>query len=99
MTAYAANELIPSSEFAKRFGTYLSQITTNSIDKLAILKNNKVEAVLVSKDDYERMSEALEYLDNQEILAIIKERTSKAYKTISQEEMLKSLNIKSEELD
>ncbi len=99
MTAYTANELIPSSEFAKRFGTYLSQITTNSIDKLAILKNNKVEAVLVSKDDYERMSEALEYVDNQEILTIIKERTSKAYKTISQEEMLKSLDIKPEELD
>ena len=99
MTAYATNELIPSSEFAKRFGTYLSQITTNSIDKLAILKNNKVEAVLVSKDDYERMSEALEYVDNQEILTIIKERTAKAYKTISQDEMLKSLNIEPEELD
>ncbi len=51
MTAYTSNELIPSSEFAKRFGTYLSQITTNSIDKLEILKNNKVEVVLVSKDD------------------------------------------------
>jgi len=99
MTAYAANELIPSSEFAKRFGTYLSQITTNSIDKLAILKNNRVEAVLVSKEDYERMSEALEYVDNQEIATMIKERTAKPYKTVSQEEMLKSLNIKSEELD
>ena len=99
MTAYASNELIPSSEFAKRFGTYLSQITSNSINKLAILKNNKVEAVLVSKDDYERMSEALEYVDNQEILAIIKERTAKAYKTISQDEMLKSLNIEPKELD
>ena len=99
MTAYTANELIPSSEFAKRFGTYLSQITSNSIDKLAILKNNRVEAVLVSKEDYERMSEALEYVDSQEIATMIKERTAKAYKTISQEEMLKSLNIKPEELD
>ena len=99
MTAYASNELIPSSEFAKRFGTYLSQITNNSIDKLAILKNNKVEAVLVSKDNYERMSEALEYVDNQEILAIIKERTAKAHKTISQDDMLKSLNIEPKELD
>ena len=99
MTAYATNELIPSSEFAKRFGTYLSQITTNSIDKLAILKNNRVEAVLISKDDYERMSEALEYIENQEIVNTIKERTAKPYKTISQEEMLKSLDIKPAELD
>jgi len=99
MTAYAANELIPSSEFAKRFGTYLSQITTNSIDKLAILKNNRVEAVLVSKDEYERMSEALEYIENQEITKMIQERTAKPYKTISHEEMLKSLNIKPDELE
>ncbi len=99
MTAYATNELIPSSEFAKRFGTYLSQITTSSIDKLAILKNNRVEAVLVSKDDYERMSEALKYVENQEIANMIKERTAKPYKTISQDEMLKSLNVKPDELD
>ena len=41
----------------------------------------------------------LEYVDNQEILAIIKEKTAKAYKTISREEMLKRLNIEPEELD
>ena len=99
MTVYATNELIPSSEFAKKFGKYLSQITTNSIDKLAILKNNRVEAVLVSKDDYERMREALKYIEDQEIADLIKERTAKPYKTISQEEMLKSLNIDSDELD
>ena len=99
MTTYTTKELIPSSEFAKRFGTYLSQITSNSIDKLAILKNNKVEAVLISKDDYERMSEALEYIENQEIANTIKERTSKSYKTISHEEMLKSLNIDPDELN
>ena len=99
MTTYATNELIPSSEFAKRFGTYLSQITSNSIDKLAILKNNKVEAILISKDDYERMSEALEYIENQEIANILKERIAKPYKTISQEELLKSLNIKPNELN
>ena len=99
MTTYTTNELIPSSEFAKRFGTYLSQITSNSIDKLAILKNNKVEAILISKDDYERMSEALEYIENQEIANTIKERTAKPYKTISHEEMLKSLNIDPDELN
>jgi len=99
MTTYSSNELIPSSEFAKRFGSYLSKITSNSIDKLAILKNNKVEAILISKDDYERMSEALEYIENQEITHILKERTTKPYTTISQEEMLGSLNIEPDELN
>jgi len=93
MTTYATNELIPSSEFAKKFGSYLSMIKESTIDKLAILKNNKVEAVLVSKDDYERMSEALEILEQYEIANTIKKRTEKVYKTISLEEMAKLHNV------
>ena len=99
MTTYATNELIPSSEFAKKFGSYLSQIKENTIDKIAVLKNNKVEAVLVSKDDYERMSEALELLEHQDIYKIIQERTSKPYKTISMEDMAKSFDIDLDKLD
>jgi len=99
MVTYATNELIASSEFAKKFGSYLSQIRESTIDKIAVLKNNKVEAVLVSKDDYERMSEALELLEHQEIYNIVKERTSKPYKTISMEDMAKSFNIDLEKQD
>ncbi len=98
MTAYASDELIPSSEFAKRFGSYLAQITSRSIDKLAILKNNHVEAVIISKDDYERMNEALEYVENQEIVHLIQERTSQPYKTLTQDEMLEHLGISEDEL-
>ena len=58
MVSYLSNELIPSSEFAKKFGSYLLQIKDGSAEKLAILKNNKVEAVLISKDQYEVMKEA-----------------------------------------
>lgn len=71
MVTYSTNELIPSSELAKKFGTYLAQIKENSVDKLAVLKNNKVEAVLISKDEYELMSEALKKLEAQELLASI----------------------------
>lgn len=62
MVTYGSNELIPSSEFAKKFGSYLSQIKDHSVEKLAILKNNKVEAVLISKNEYEAMKEAFETL-------------------------------------
>ena len=99
MVAYATNELISSSQFAKQFGSYLAQIKDCAVDKLAILKNNKVEAVMVSKDEYERMSIALEKMENQEIFRIVEERMSKPYKTISQEEMLMRLNIDPSELE
>ena len=98
MTSYASDELISSSQFAKRFGAYLSQVTSHSIDKLAILKNNRVEAVIVSKDNYERMNEALEYMENQEIAHLVKERTTQPHNTLTQEEMLEHLGISADEL-
>ena len=71
MVSYSTNELIPSSEFAKKFGTYLNQIKNNSVDKLAILKNNKVEAVVISKDEYENMKEILKQVEAKNILSSI----------------------------
>jgi len=98
MVTYTADELIPSSELAKKFGTYLSQIKNHSVEKLAVLKNNKVEAVLISKDEYEVMKEALELLEHQEIYNTVKERTSKPYKTVSHEDMLKHFDIDKNDL-
>ncbi|MBL1244297.1 MAG: type II toxin-antitoxin system Phd/YefM family antitoxin [Sulfurimonas sp.] len=72
MVAYRTDELIPSSEFAKKFGSYLTLIKENSVEKLAILKNNKVEAVLISKDEYELMNEALKQVEARELLHSIK---------------------------
>jgi PHD/YefM family antitoxin component YafN of YafNO toxin-antitoxin module len=71
MVTYGANELISSSELAKKFGSYLSQISKHSVEKLAILKNNKVEAVMISKDEYEAMCEALKTVEAQQLLASI----------------------------
>jgi len=71
MVLYATNELIASSMMAKKFGLYLEQVKTHSVEKLAILKNNKVEAVLVSKDEYEKMAQALKILEANEMLSSI----------------------------
>ena len=72
MVAYRTDELVSSSDFAKKFGSYLSMIKENSVDKLAILKNNKVEAVMVSKDEYEMMSSALKQMEAEVFLDSVK---------------------------
>ncbi len=71
MVTYGANELISSSDFAKKFGSYLTQIKENSVEKLAILKNNKVEAVMISKEEFEKMSEALKLVEKQQFLSSV----------------------------
>lgn len=72
-TYYASDELISSSELVKKFGSYLSQIRDCSVDKLAVLRNNKVEAVLISKDEYEKMAEALKQVQLNELSSSIKQ--------------------------
>jgi PHD/YefM family antitoxin component YafN of YafNO toxin-antitoxin module len=98
MVTYRADELIPSSQFAKQFGSYLAKIKSSAVDKFAILKNNKVEAILISKEEYERMNKALEEIENQDIIQTLEERLDKPYKTISHKDMLKALDIDKNEL-
>jgi len=64
------------------------------VDKIAILKNNNIEAVLVPKDDYEAMKKAWELQEHREIYEIVehrKETDVEAY--VSFDDMAKRLNI------
>jgi PHD/YefM family antitoxin component YafN of YafNO toxin-antitoxin module len=92
MVAYENDELIPSSEFAKKFGTYLAQIKDHTVDKLAVLKNNRIEAVVVSKDEYEKMKNALQLQE----LAEFKEQV---FHSLDEAELIKSGKKKSYPID
>jgi PHD/YefM family antitoxin component YafN of YafNO toxin-antitoxin module len=92
MVAYENNELIPSSEFAKKFGTYLSLIKSDTVDKLAVLKNNRIEAVLVSKDEYEKMQNAI---SAQELDALKKQ----IYHALDEAELIKAGKKKAYPID
>jgi len=60
MIRYGTDELISASDFAKRFGSHLERLKSKAIEKIGVLRNNKIEAVLISKEMYERMQEAYE---------------------------------------
>ena len=99
MVAYSSHELVSSSDFAKKFGSYLAQLKTDFVDKIAILKNNNIEAVLVPKDDYEKMKMAWELQEHREIYELVKKREKiSADEYISFDEMAKRLNIDVDEL-
>jgi PHD/YefM family antitoxin component YafN of YafNO toxin-antitoxin module len=99
MIAYTSQELVSSSDFAKKFGTYLAQLKTDMVDKIAILKNNNIEAVLVPKDDYEAMKRAWELQEHREIYEVVKERKETALdEYVSFDDMAKRLNIDVDDL-
>jgi len=55
MVKYAQNELYSITDFIKQIGSVISSIKEHSLEKIGILKNNKLEAVVISTDEYERL--------------------------------------------
>lgn len=74
MVAYTKNELASATEISKQFGEYISKVKNGIVDKIGVLKNNKLNAVILSVDEYEKMSNAMELLENMQIYEEVKDR-------------------------
>ncbi len=72
--SYQQNELMSATDVAKRFGSVLSQLSKHLVKKIGVLKNNKLEAVIVPTEEYNRMQKALDILEHLELETMIKER-------------------------
>jgi len=96
MVAYTRDEIISVSDLARNLSTSLSSLLDYTREKLAISRNNKLEAVIIPIEEYERMREAYEEMENMEIARIIEER--KNSKTITFEELLKRRGINENDL-
>lgn len=58
MAHYAREEIMSSSEVVRNFGAVLSSVVQHRREKVAIIRNNRLEAVLVAADVYERLEKA-----------------------------------------
>lgn len=55
MVAYTQNELVSATEISKQFGEYISKVKNGLLDKIGILKNNKLNAIILSVEEYEQL--------------------------------------------
>ena len=76
MVAYKREEIVSASDVARSFSTILNSIIDKSKDKLAISKNNKLEAVLLDIEEYERLKNAYEKIKKKEIETVLQNRTA-----------------------
>ncbi|MBD3807251.1 MAG: hypothetical protein IE880_00885 [Epsilonproteobacteria bacterium] len=53
MTSYKQDELFSASEIVKNFSAITSKLSHKQIDKVGILKNNKLGFVLFRSEDFE----------------------------------------------
>jgi prevent-host-death family protein len=74
MVAYRQSELVSATEISKQFGEYISKVKNGLLEKIGILKNNKLNAVILSVEEYERMVEATNRLEELEMYQEINER-------------------------
>lgn len=95
MTTYTKDELVGVTEFGKSMGAFLDKVVSNPMNKIALVRRNKPEAVILPIETYESLQELSEYLEYKEIYDIIQERVENRKtpaKYISQEEMMKAID-------
>ncbi len=77
MVAYAKEELVGVTEFGKSVGVFLDKVLSKNLDKIALVRRNKPEAVVVPIETYEKMMELEEYLEYEDINRLVQERVEK----------------------
>ena len=97
MVKYAKNELYSITDFTKQIGSAVKSIKENALEKIGILKNNKLEAVVISTDEYERLKEIEEQValaEHSSIYQAIEDRKNTPLcEYVSMEEMAKKFDI------
>jgi len=89
MVSYTQNELASATEISKKFGEYISKIKDGLVDKIGVLKNNKLNAVILSVEEYEKMSEAMDLLEDMNIYEEIRDRLNSNKKLLDGNDVLK----------
>lgn len=88
--AYKKEELLSASKVARSFGQVLADLIGKRRRRVAVVKNNHLEAILLPVEDYEAMAEALALLEHLEIYRLVQERKrKKTRKAISLNSLLK----------
>ena len=87
MVTYAKDEMVGITELGKSLGNYLDKVTSNMFSKIAIIRRNKPEAVIVAIEEYELLQKAYDRLEQKDIEDILNQMT-KEDKTVSHSKII-----------
>lgn len=62
MASFTQNEIFTATEVVRNFSAMLGKVEQNQ--KIVILKNNKIQAVMLNLKEYERLMGAVELLES-----------------------------------
>lgn len=98
MISYRKEELISASSLTRNFGEVLNKFNKNELEKIAVLRNNKIEAVILSVDEYEKLCSYYEISEQIEIANLITDRLSKNSEPVKFETILNELGLNYDDL-
>jgi PHD/YefM family antitoxin component YafN of YafNO toxin-antitoxin module len=99
MTTYSKEEILPSSLIARKFGDVLNKLKNNKLKKVAIIRNNQLEAVILPVLEFEELNEKAEMSEHIEIYNITKKRELDGLdNAISFEDILEEYQVNENEL-
>ena len=99
MITYTKEEILPSSVISKNFGGILDQLRKKKLKKVAVIRNNKMEAIIIPINEYEFIKQASDYLERLDIYNKVKDRMKDPIENaIPFEDILKELGINKDEL-
>ncbi len=61
---YAKNEIMTATDMVRNFSSVLGSLSKGENKRVVIVKNNRFEAVMITVDEYEKMSEAVQILEH-----------------------------------
>ena len=74
MPAYTRKELMSSSEIVRNFSSVLDSIKKKENTKIVVMRKNKLEAVILSIDEYERIYEIMDTFEHLQIYKTVEKR-------------------------
>ena len=94
MVTFARNEIVSSSQFVRNFASLLQRVTKSNNEKIAIVKNNQMQAVMIPIDEYERLATLAEKAEQEAIFDAIQERKdTPASEYISYDDAMKMAGV------
>ena len=55
MMAFEKKEIVSATQLVRQFSNFLTELTNRSLNKIAIIRNNEMQAVVLPIDEYEKL--------------------------------------------
>ena len=55
MMTFDRKEIVSATQLVRRFSSFLTKLTSRKLNKIAIIRNNEMQAVVLPVDEYENL--------------------------------------------